>query len=298
MKIAYIISAYKDAEHLLRLVDSLDSQADFYVHVDANVDMSTFRALLGQKVVFVPRHRISWGGWLQVEYQRELLQAVLDSGIDYLRIVCLSGQDYPLWTNAHIHQFFSQNPDTEFIAGYNVTCGTDLGQQSKIRQYHLFRDLNAGSSWLKNKIVVASRHVMHWLHARKPLQVWLDGRMVDVYIGSDYWAITPRCAKYVVDALGRETRLVRYFKTSFVPSEMCLHTIIFNSPFAPKALIHSGRDYPGLSVLTPLHYIDYRGSVRILDESYADVLRKSGRMFCRKVVTGQSDRLVELFERY
>lgn len=32
-RIAYIISAYKDAPHLARLVAALDDRADFYVHI-------------------------------------------------------------------------------------------------------------------------------------------------------------------------------------------------------------------------------------------------------------------------
>ena len=82
-RIAYIISAYKDAPHLARLVAALDDRADFYVHIDLNADIHPFEEALGDKVTFVPRHRISWGGWEQVEYQKELLAAVLHSGIRY-----------------------------------------------------------------------------------------------------------------------------------------------------------------------------------------------------------------------
>ena len=71
-RIAYIISAYKDAPHLARLVAALDDRADFYVHIDLNADIHPFEEALGDKVTFVPRHRISWGGWEQVEYQKEL----------------------------------------------------------------------------------------------------------------------------------------------------------------------------------------------------------------------------------
>ena len=61
-RIAYIISAYKDAPHLARLVAALDDRADFYVHIDLNADIHPFEEALGDKVTFVPRHRISWGG--------------------------------------------------------------------------------------------------------------------------------------------------------------------------------------------------------------------------------------------
>lgn len=93
--LAYLISAYTDPDHLARLIAALDHEADFYVHVDANVDDAPFRRLLPKKVHFVPRHHVSWGGWEQVAYQYELIKAVINSGRDYTHLVCLSAQDYP-----------------------------------------------------------------------------------------------------------------------------------------------------------------------------------------------------------
>ena len=46
-RIAYIISAYKDAPHLARLVAALDDRADFYVHIDLNADIHPFEEALG-----------------------------------------------------------------------------------------------------------------------------------------------------------------------------------------------------------------------------------------------------------
>ena len=291
-KIAYIISAYTDAPHLLRLVERLSDHGDFYVHVDAKIDDSPFHRLLEGKVHFVPRHWISWGGWSQVEYHRELLSAVIQSGEDYSHIVCLSGQDYPLWSPERIVRFFNDNPERQFIAGYNMTAGHL--QPDYITHYHFFRDLRWRNQWLKNKFIVASRWLMKPLF-HKPPQVLIDGVPCDIYKGSDYWAITPDCARYVVEKL-RQEPLRRYFQTSFVPSEMCLQTIIFNSPFATQGLLHTDSNYPGLPYLTPLHFIDYHGMIKILDETDYSRLIESGRMFCRKVVTGTSDRLVEMIQ--
>ena len=61
-RIAYIISAYKDAPHLARLVAALDDRADFYVHIDLNADIHPFEEALGDKVTFVPRHRMGTSG--------------------------------------------------------------------------------------------------------------------------------------------------------------------------------------------------------------------------------------------
>lgn len=291
-RIAYIISAYKDAPHLARLVAALEGDADFYVHVDLNADIAPFRAALDGKVTFVPRHRVSWGGWEQVAYQQELLGAVCHSGVAYDRVVCLSAQDYPLWTRGEIAAYFEHYADTEFIMGYDITACSMARQHHRVTRYHLFRDLPWCNRWLKDKAVVASRWLMKVLPLRKPATVSIGGKAAHVFFGSDYWSLTMPCARYVYDTLCHEAALRRYFRTAFVPSELCVQTIVFNSPFAAHALRLSG-DYPGLKRLTPLHHICYGSSIKVFTREDLPELQESGRMFCRKVATGVSDGMVE-----
>lgn len=261
-RIAYIISAYKDAQHLSRLVDALDYDADFYVHVDLKVDIRPFEEALGDKVTFVPRHWTSWGGWSQVEYQKEMIGAVLQSGKPYSRVVCLSGQDYPLWSNEQIHSFFDERPRQEIISGVNVTQGGIKKQLRKVRVYHFFRDLPWRWLWMKYKFIVASRWAMRLLPIKKKPYTTIEGKRADVYTGSDYWGITLSCARHVYETLCKETKLVSYFKTAFVPSELCVQTIVFNSPFGKYAIFYED-PRTGLGTLTPLHYIDYGKCIKV-----------------------------------
>lgn len=292
-RIAYIISAYKDAPHLARLVDALNDKADFYIHIDQKSDIKPFEEALGDKVTFVPRHWVNWGGWEQVEYQKELLGAVIRSGVAYDRVVCLSGQDYPLWSNEEIHRYFDENKETEFIAAMNLSRSHNPQQRSKIERYHFFRDLQWRNLWLKNKLVVASRWLMRLLPLRKDDILWIGDIEAEIYFGSDYWALTLPCARYVYDTLQKDYNdLAPYFKTSFVPSEMCVQTIVFNSPFKPHAMLYEG-EYKGLSSLTPLHYLVYGKAIKTMTQEDWPVLQQSGKMFCRKVVSGASDELVE-----
>lgn len=294
--LAYLISAYRDPAHLCRLVKALDHEADFYIHIDANVDEAPFRRLLPATVRFVPRHRVSWGGWEQVAYQYELLRAALASGRTYSHLVCLSGQDYPLWSNQRIHAFFNERAGREFICGHNLTHTDSLPQRQKITCVHPFRDLPWRSRRLKNLFVVASRRLLRTVGVRRRPTVRIGGRTCDVYFGSDYWALTPACAAYVVEILATQPGVARYFRTTFVPSELCIQTLVFNSPFAANALLHEG-SYPGLSALTPLHFIDYGACIKELTTDDWPRLVASKKMFCRKVVTGPSDALALRIDR-
>lgn len=66
MNIAYLISAYKDPQHLRRLIDVLtyDKKAvQCFVHVDAKVDIAPFEQLCTQSNVHFIKNRINiqWG---------------------------------------------------------------------------------------------------------------------------------------------------------------------------------------------------------------------------------------------
>lgn len=294
--LAYLISAYRDPEHLARLIKALDFNADFYVHIDANVDEAPFRAALPHKVKFVHRHAVNWGGWNQVAYQYELVKTAVSSGCNYSHLVCLSAQDYPLWSNSRIHAFFAEHAHEELMSGYNLTRGNSSIQRRKVTCVHPFRDLKWHNRWLRNKVIVASRTLLRYMGIRRPASVMLNGKRCDVFFGSDYWAITLACARWILTTFDGETALQRYFSTSFVPSEMCFQTIVFNSPFAAHALLHTG-PYPGLSVLTPLHYIDYGACIKELTTEDLPKLTERNKMFCRKVVTGKSDALAEAIDR-
>ena len=62
-----------------------------------------------------------WGGYSQVLSHKEMLGAILLSGERYKRIVCISGLDYPVYSNRRIHEMFDKNPEKEFITGLNIS---------------------------------------------------------------------------------------------------------------------------------------------------------------------------------
>ena len=123
--IAYLISAYKDEKQLLRLITSLDENAYFFIHIDkkSSFSPSFYLQLKSKNNIFLTPRRfyVNWGSFAQVLYQKELLELALSCGIKFNRLVCLSGQDYPIWSNAKIRKEFEENPQKEYIAGYNIT---------------------------------------------------------------------------------------------------------------------------------------------------------------------------------
>ena len=141
---------------------------------------------------------------------------------------------------------------------------------------------------------VALRHVLEPF-LKKPLEFSADGRRWQLYKGSDYFAITGELAAYVLKTYDESPALCRYFKNSFAPSETFVHTIAFNTPeFASKCILSNpplGERIP-LEELTPLTYIVYDRKIHELTLHDLPAIKASGKMFCRKCVTGVSDELI------
>lgn len=293
MKIAYLISAHNDPGHLERLVKSLGEHAEFFIHIDAKVSVQPFEYLQKYPQVHIIRERVRtlWGDITQVYYQIALLRACLSSGIRFDRICTLSGLDYPLMSNSEIEQFFSRNPKKEYIQGINMAVQRPDVQKG----YQIYRP-RFFSSWFglrtNSRIRIVIRNIVRILGYRKKLSFTVHGENYSVYKGGDWWCITPALAEYMLRKIDTCPEILRYFSTMFAPSELIWQTLVFNSPFAEQAILFT-KPYESLAALTPLHYIYYHPVIKVLTEEDLPALLESKKMFCRKTVTGVSDRLMD-----
>ena len=102
MKIAYLITAYANYEHLKRLVEALDDEVcpHFYIHIDLKSklphDLKSFK-----NVKFIKRHKVWWGGWSHQKAINALMRAAYASGYDHY--ILLSGSDYPVRPNSFLY---------------------------------------------------------------------------------------------------------------------------------------------------------------------------------------------------
>jgi hypothetical protein len=299
IQFAYIITAYKDEKHLYRLISALNVNADFFIHIDSRINIAPFKKILSPfpNVTFCEnRHFVNWGSFAQVLSQKELLKCVFETKKEYHKVISLSGTDYPIWSQQKMEAELTKN--IEFISGFNLTHCTAKRQRDKINLYHFFRDIKLNNYTLKKAFSGSARLLMSVTPFRKGLRTVIHSTPCDVYFGSDYWALSLDCAKHVYETLNREKEMVRYFKHSFGPSELCIHTIVFNSKFSSKALLFKGREYKGLSSLTPLHHIYYNKTIKIFSEADYQTLIESNKMFFRKAATGISDTLLNKIDRH
>ena len=297
MKLAFLISAHNDPKHLARLIKSLPEESDKYVHIDKKAEICNFEQVKDLPHVWILDVRIDvmWGSFLQVAFQKALMEAALSSGEDYDYLITLSGLDYPLKSNSQMMDFFEQGRGKEFIQGM---CMTDAGIDTKL--YQEYRFLN-NHPWrygtLKSKFRVSLRMITYALGFRKPLRIRFDGMVYDLYKGSDWWAISSGLARYMLAFYQEHPAFVDYFKNSFSPNETIWQTIAFHSPYADRCILTKG-PVDGLEQLTPLTYIEYGEEIKVFTEEDFGTLMDSGKLFFRKVMTGKSDKLMDMIDKY
>ncbi len=291
MNIAYLISAHTDAPQLKRLVGALHADADFYIHIDRKSNIKTFSSLItAPNVHFITdRVDVRWGTMREVEYQMNLIRAAVRAERHYDRIFFLSGMDYPLWSNERIVRWLEDCGEKEILQGICMDTPLLCAQQREM--YTVARPF-----FKHQKLGIAVRRLLRLTGYRKPLRFTKEGKEWKLYKGSAWWCITEELAAHVLQVYEESEEVNRYFRNSFCPAETLIQTIVFNSPlFAPRCILTEGA-YPGLPALTPLHFIDYEPVIQIMELKDFKRLQESDKMFCRKVISGRSDELVEKIE--
>ena len=301
MNIAYLISAFTDPKHLKRLIDALNTDdAHFFVHIDKKKDIRQFKNLCkGSNIWFLPdRVRIYWGTYSQVEFQMRLIKAALSDGHRFGKLFMLSGQDYPLWSNQKIMQWVEETKGKDMISGICIDSD-EVGEEFK----HIYRlnrpqtDIKWTSYKMNDITSKALRKTLMMMGSKKPLNFTVDGQLWHLHKGSDYFALTQDTARFVYSQWKQHKEIRDYFKSSFAPSETCIHTIIFNNQkYSEKADLHKG-NYTTLRELTPLHHIEYDPIIKVWKADDFNELMNSGKMFARKLETETSADLLEIIDK-
>ena len=302
MKIAYLIVAHCDPKALGKLVDILmkhDREALVMVHVDRKVDIDPFLSLCNKhpRCRFLERRvRVSWGAFSILKVQVELLrESITNASSEIERFVFLSGLDFPIYSPARINAFFTEHPDTEFVAGANISsCGIDSALW-RVNRFHAFRD-SLLPKQVKRVVTKLIRDGLSAIGIRKSTRPLLSGEHVDVFFGGEQFAITRRFAERALSDYDRDTVFREYFRTTFSPAEMFWQTILYNSKFRPGRFDWNDAHVSDLSKLTPLHFLRYHEQIEVMELKDLDELMNSGRLFFRKAVSGISDDLITSLE--
>lgn len=249
VKLAYIVLAHSDPEMfglLLKRLSHPDVAA--FVHVDGRSDQRPFEAAVEKisNVHFVSdRVQARWAGFSLVESTlRAFALALTNTTKACTHFVVISGSDYPLVSNATILDFFATHPNRQFIRRFSLMDSGDAFQIWRVRGRY-FREWADRFTWKRRPLFVLER-LLRFFPRQAP-----DG--IRIVLGSQWVALTRDCIAYCVDRARDDRRITRFFRPSFAPDEMFIHTLVENSPFAKQAdPIEPYSDITGIG--GPFHY--------------------------------------------
>jgi Core-2/I-Branching enzyme len=319
MRIAYLITAYDQPEHLHRMVKALDCDGvGFYIHIDAKKEVSTFRPEILKKTnVHFLRTRVDvqWMGFSQVKSILMLMREASQRGFDYC--VLLSGSDYPIKPNIFIKKFF-ETATKEFIVFWRLE---DRPSWKHKVEYFYPIDLIPIHGHSKNIEKVYWRRLF-WgrffkYQSLMPKRSYIQG--MTPYGGSDWWSLSHGCVAYVLRFVQEHPRFVSFYRYTHCPSEMFFHSIILNSEWARRvqnfdaymqwSSFTSREDKLKENSMLPedsfnFRYYDWSGqktgkreAPAILDERDWDNIYNSPNLFARKFHPVRSAKLLNLIDQ-
>jgi hypothetical protein len=277
MQVAYIILCHKLPEQVVRLVRRLQgNHAGFFIHVDRRADVLVYDKIAAEvgpdsNVSMLERQPLTWGSFGHVAATSVALEEIGPSRRPFDVVFLLTGQDYPVRSNAEILAFLQANSGRSFLHAFRVhdVEKSPWGERgpNRYRHWHLY--------WLRR-------------HLELPARRRMPGRL-EPYGGSAYWCLTAEAVDYVCTFMRTNTKFEPFFRHVASPEEMFFQTILMNSPVADR--VRADVEYG-------VHYIDWsvrRSHPRILTVDDLETIRSSTHVFARKFdITVDSSVLDEL----
>lgn len=280
MNLAYIVSAYKLPEQLVRLVLRLNTDTSkFLIHVDRKTDEAVFRRMTEplrhlSNVHFLERHRCFYGGFGHVRATLKGIDEIFRQRLPFDYVILLTGQDYPIKSNRHIEEFFSRHEGGSFIEYFPLPSdGWAGGGLDRIGAWH---------------VRLGGTHVRIPGPARGKFRRRLPSGLRP-FGGSAYWCLSRESIEYVHAFINRSRSYVRFFKHVNVPDEHFFHTILLNSPLKDTV------------VNDDLRYLEWRdtdvagGPAVLRKDDYTNIM-DAPELFARKFDVTQDPELLDMID--
>lgn len=264
-RLAYVISAYRLPDHLVRLVDVLDDEGTtFVISVDRRTDEATFAAMWQpladrRNVHFLPRHSSPYRSFGHVRSTLRGIEHLLESRIAFDHLSVITGQDLPIKSNAAIREHLAAADGAGFLEHFTLPDERWSGG-----------GLNRFSS------LFLHTHTSHRSIGRRRFAGLIPTGFpfeADLYGGSGYWTLPFDLVVYVHTFVRRRPEWVRFFRTTDMPDETFFHTILMNSPFADRIVSDD---------LRHIDWTDRSELPRIWRSADFDALAASDDLFARK----------------
>lgn len=271
-----IMTAYKDDELINTFLSKVPRDWGVYIHIDRKSKLQP-SDIRHANAFIEKKYKIYWGGQEHLLAFLDLLANAHKKHFDYYHLV--TGQDY-----------FASSPenfdDVVGDIGNNYIEIHPLPRPGwwnggyEILQYKTFTSYFNIKKGVKHKI-----HQLFW-DLQKLLHIKHSLPSYPLYCGSVYCSLTDAAVDFSLNS-DVSLDLINRTRNSICSEEIFFQSVIMNSPYKDKVVNNN------------LRYIDWSSPIRgnvpaVLNESYFDDIVSSGRLFCRKIDSNKSAKLLQL----
>ncbi len=294
MKIVYLITAHKSPPQIARLVNRLNSkEASFLIHIDKKTDSTvydeTVRLCSSDNVRFLtPRVSCNYMGFGILDVTIKGLGKSLKEDFDFL--INLSGQDYPIKSNAEIVDFLEANRERSFMsyhrmpfAGWLPNGGLNRYEswhvEIKTRQVRFPLDANQFSNKVKPFLKTVNLFV-----PRKRAFI----KNSQPYGGRAFWCLNRKHVEYANEFIEKNPSFVNFFKYVSIPDEMFFQTLFMNSSYKEE---FANDD------LRHIEWVEGDSHPKIFNVEDFDKLADSKKLFARKFDLSVDEKISEKIDK-
>lgn len=286
MKKAYLILAHKNLDHLLRLIDRLDDGSSrFYIHLDLKTKLSARqKQMLEREHVFlVKRISTRWGGFSLAEATLLAMKAVQESGEEFGAISLLSGQDYPIKSNADIDAFLTKSRYSIFLEYFPLPD---------------YKRWNTGGTYRYKKYFFGTSSValffsktMNFMSTLIPVFARKLPYLLRPYAGSQWWTIDQYALNYILKYIEDNPEYNQFHKFTFAPDELFFHIILLNATDEKirTSLVNDNLRY--------MNWINFDNAhPEVLKTRDLSAIESSGSLFARKFDATEDGKILNLID--
>ena len=292
MRLAYIVTAHKYPAQLARLIDRLNADGTtFFVHVDKKTDAATYHEMVAAlqrfpNVRFLRKRFACYYMTLfgAVQAQLQALREIFETNTPFDYVEYITGQDYPIKSNAEIAATLGRAGGKSFIChfplpfeGVHPSGGKITQPASRIECWHFY----AGRHYIRlprnfrqcTQLFSVERSPVWWLASLVlPAKRKFPAGFAP-HGGWAYWCLSREHAEYVNQFAQTHPAFVRFFRFVKSADEILVQTVLLNSPFKDQIINDD------------LRYVDWSNndcSPRLLRTADVAKLASSPKLFARK----------------
>jgi len=276
--LAYFVSAYKEPESIIRLVNVLANESDhFYVHFDNNLERQRFeqwkrlieQGCRTQNVHVFSKFRCKWMSFGIVDATLDAMSFFGD--FDYNYFINLTGECYPLKSRQCIREVF-RDQHAGFLTYWKLPYeGWHQGGMNRIGK----------RTFLLPKRGYPFVRMLEIPRLRKKIPCDLEP-----YGGWSLFCLPKDIASYLLKFNEDNPEVRAFFRRVQAPGEMFFQTILLNSHFRDRIVNDNKR------------YMDFVDShPRTLTKDDFEALVNSGKLFARKFDPAVDSEILDRIDR-